>query len=261
MQKRYVHVVIFTVLLVAVIGVGYLIPEPIQKVPERILLDNAAGKVVFNHQKHLDYENMACSICHHEMIVEKEKAIACGSCHGVDFNEEFKKTHSKTMQGLDSCVTCHHMEFAPKVDWSHTAHSEDYGLECASCHHEDTDIEPEPQNCANCHASTASEKIPSLRDAVHVKCQSCHEDMFANGIKDCATCHAVVDNRKQLKEKGVDVFKFNDKYMSCSTCHTQKPKELIPDRMTAFHDQCIKCHETAKAGPYTAEQCNQCHTK
>ncbi len=270
MQKRYVPVVIFAVVLMAVAGVGYLMPEPEQKVPERILLDNAAGKVVFNHQKHLADDALTCASCHHEMIVEKENAMSCSSCHGIAFNEAFRVSHTSQIQGPDACATCHHMEFAKKVTWSHTEHGEDYGLDCTSCHHEDTDIEPEPQNCANCHSplgdtgkkdSTKKVSTLSLRDAVHAKCQSCHEDMFSNGIKDCASCHTSIDNRKRLKDQGAEKFALNNAYANCAVCHTQKPGELIPDRMTAFHGQCITCHTDAKAGPYTSEQCNQCHTK
>ncbi len=264
MQKRYIPVVIFAVILMAVAGVGYLIPEPVQKVPERILLDNAAGKVVFNHKKHEGDGKIACASCHHEMIVEKENALSCGQCHGVTFDEAFRVNHKNEIKGLDACATCHHMEFAPKVDWTHAAHSEDYGLECTSCHHEDTSIEPEPQSCANCHDALPAKasKTPSLKDAVHAKCQSCHkDDMFSNGLADCATCHTVIDNRKRLKEQGVDKFILNKNYASCAACHTEKLGDLIPDAMTAFHTQCMTCHEKMKAGPYTSKQCNQCHTK
>ncbi len=261
MQKRYMPILLFAAVLIVVAGAGYFMPEPVKDIPERILLDNAAGKVVFNHQKHLNGDNIPCATCHHEMIVETKNVISCGTCHGVTFNEAFRSTHATTIKGPDACATCHHMEFTQKVEWTHTAHAEEYGLDCTSCHHEDTSIEPEPQNCANCHESTGDETMPSLKDAVHLKCQSCHEDMFANGIKDCASCHATIDNRKRLKEEGSEAFKLNNFYANCATCHTVKPAELIPNRMGAYHGQCITCHSNVGKGPYTQEQCSQCHTK
>ncbi len=261
MQKRCIPIIIFAGILAVIAIGGYLMPEPVKDIPTRILLDNSAGKVVFNHQKHLEGDNIPCATCHHEMIVEKEAVLACATCHGIAYDETFRATHTTAIQSVDACATCHHMEFASKVDWTHTAHAEDYGLDCTSCHHEDTDIEPEPQNCANCHESTGDETMPSLRDAVHVKCQSCHEDMFDEGVKDCASCHTTIDNRKRLKTEGATNFKLNDAYVKCATCHTTKVEELIPNRMGAYHGQCITCHSEVGKGPYTQEQCSQCHTK
>ncbi len=260
MQKRYLPILVFAAIAAAVAIGGYIIPETVPKNPERILLDNAAGKVVFNHQKHFEDYGFSCATCHHEMILTSETVENCGSCHGVAFDETFRTTHVEKYKSFNSCATCHHMEFAPKVDWTHKAHAEEYGLDCTSCHHEDTSIEPEPQNCADCHQESGDESMPSLRDAVHVKCQSCHEDMFDEGIKGCASCHTTVDMRKELKEKGPKVFKVSEKYASCAVCHTdQKMDELIPGRMNAFHGQCITCHQEVEKGPYTQEQCAQCH--
>ena len=261
MQKRYITILSFTGILALIVIIGYFVPDPVKEIPERILLDNAAGKVVFNHQKHITNAKATCDKCHHEMIVEQDKVLSCGSCHGVTFDESFRTTHVKTMQRADACATCHHMEFATKVDWTHAEHADDYGLECTSCHHEDTDIEPEPQNCANCHESKGDENLLALRDAVHLKCQSCHDDMFEDGIKSCTSCHTPIDNLTRLKKEGLTAFKLNDMYTNCATCHTVKVEELIPNRMAAYHGQCIDCHTDMKKGPYTSKQCSQCHTK
>jgi hypothetical protein len=47
-------------------------------------------------------------------------------------------------------------------------------------------------------------------------------------------------------------------FVSCSTCHAQEPKKLIPGSMAAYHGQCIGCHKE-KGGPTDA--CAQCHMK
>ena len=113
-----------------------------------------------------------------------DKAMACASCHGVALDDAFKAGHAKSYPA-ESCVTCHHYELAAK-DWGHQQHSEDFGVDCTSCHHADTNIEPEPQSCANCHEAGArpTNKAaepgtpPVLADAVHARCAACHQDLF-----------------------------------------------------------------------------------
>lgn len=264
MQKRYIPITVFVALLAVVAIIGYLIPNPAQSMPERILLDNAAGKVVFNHQQHARDAKIACQTCHHESTQQRDTVQSCGSCHGPAFDENFRKNHAErfTVNGVvdkAACATCHHVEFAPKVKWSHKAHAEEYGVECRSCHHKDTNIEPEPQNCADCHQRIGDKDMPSIRTAVHTKCQSCHEDMFAKNVKGCAECHTKVESRTLLTE---NKFAVTPLYANCATCHVeQKTQDLVPGRMAAFHGQCIKCHETTGKGPFTKDQCNQCHTK
>ena len=52
MQKRYIPIALLTAVLAAVAVVGYVLPEPHEAVPERVLLDNAGGPVVFQHADH-----------------------------------------------------------------------------------------------------------------------------------------------------------------------------------------------------------------
>lgn len=227
--------------------------------PTRILLDNAGGKVVFDHQVHAAQYKIECQKCHHENTSARENVQSCGTCHGVTFDAQFKTTHAQRINDLPSCVTCHHMEFKASK-WGHAEHSKDYGVDCRSCHHTDTAIEPEPQNCANCHETKGDKDMPSLRKAVHSKCQSCHQDMFDKKVQGCASCHTKVPMRAVLQETGKAPV--SPLYANCQSCHLgQKAEELIPSRMDAFHASCIKCHEKAGKGPYKKDQCNQCHTK
>ncbi len=263
MQKRYVPITAILVILAVVASVGYLMPEPTPEIPDRILLDNAAGKVVFNHQKHFKNGNISCQTCHHELIGDNKAVQSCGTCHGVAFTDTFRKKHPQEIQSIDACATCHHMSFAPNAQWSHTAHVEDYELECTSCHHEDTNIEPEPQNCADCHDSSSDDAaMPALREAVHAKCQNCHDDMFASQVNGCTNCHTAIKSRKLVAEEGTKALSIEKPYANCASCHVnQATVDLIPDRMSAFHGQCIVCHEKVGKGPFTKDQCNQCHTK
>ena len=60
------------------------------------------------------------------------------SVDGVALDDAFKAGHAKSYPA-ESCVTCHHYELAAK-DWGHQQHSEEFGVDCTSCHHADTDI-------------------------------------------------------------------------------------------------------------------------
>lgn len=65
---------------------------------------------------------------------------------------------------------------------------------------------------------------------------------------ECATCH-----HAQNLEKGIS---------PCGECHNAETAEFgLPNRMEAFHQSCMGCHEKETAGPYGKDQCNQCHLK
>ncbi len=148
------------------------------------------------------------------------------------------------------------MEFVQK-DWGHDKHAEEFGLDCDTCHHSDTDIEPEPMNCNSCHSDTDA---VTLKDAVHAKCESCHQEWFDEGLKSCRKCHEELDTRKELVKDGD--FTMNTDYAKCSKCHgTQEPQELVQNRMGAFHAFCIGCHESLRISYLDGSNCTQCHTK
>lgn len=258
MQKRYVPVAVSTVLLAVLSIVGYALPPQSEKIPQRILFDNAGGKVVFDHRVHAAEYDIACQTCHHENTTARDAVKPCGTCHGVTFDAAFRKDHATAINDLPSCATCHHMTFKP-APWGHEAHSKEYGVECRDCHHTDTAIEPEPQNCADCHQQQGDAAMPALKDAVHAKCAACHEEKFARALKGCADCHTQVPTRQELAAEGnIDV---KPPYADCATCHTKTPAELIPNRMEAFHGQCMGCHEKLGKGPFGKTQCNRCHTR
>lgn len=85
----------------------------------------------------------------------------------------------------------------PGVPFSHQAHHEDFTIKCASCHH---DFDDEGNNtwtpedgaaaCEDCHESpyTNDGKMPSLFNAFHRQCKTCHESAQA-GPMTCEDCH------------------------------------------------------------------------
>lgn len=270
LQKRYLPVTIVVVVL-AVLGIGgyavpLLMPQAAPVSPQRILLPNAGGAVVFDHNAHAALPDMRCSTCHHDSLTPQPDPAAvrsCAQCHGQTFDAAFRKEHV-TRYDPEACVTCHHYELARKK-WGHKRHARELGLDCRDCHHKDTGIEPEPQNCADCHEAGAAPTRkpaeagtpPNLGDAVHARCVTCHEDLFAKKVNGCASCHDVKPMREQPAEARSKV---SPLYADCVVCHEAGGDKLLLGRMDAFHKQCMGCHESAGKGPFKKGQCAQCHT-
>ena len=259
--------------ILGIISVGvYVMPSEKEEVPTRVLLENIGGKVIFSHKMHAENYGFDCVDCHHESSDPQKGVLKCGVCHGaIPTNAELAEIgkdgdgtkplgnmpyhDTSIVTDKKACLTCHHLEYVQK-DWGHDKHSEEYGLDCQSCHHGE-DIEAEPMNCNNCHFDGAE---ISLKDAVHTKCADCHQDWFDEGLKSCNKCHDELDTRKELAKKGD--FTMNPTFAKCSSCHgTKEPQELVKNRMQSFHDLCMGCHESVGAGPYGSDKCNQCHTK
>lgn len=250
MPRRYVPTVVIVGILAAVAVFGYLSPKQTQAEPMRILFDNSGGKVIFDHKTHAENYGIECQTCHHESETARPDPMACGDCHGVAVTDEFRKEHVASYSD-EACVTCHHVEFTG-VDWSHEEHT---GYDdCTACHH-GPDIEPEPMACSNCHEAQGDESMPGLRDSVHRRCQTCHADMFEEKMDGCDSCHTSASQREALKNGTLD-----KAFTACASCHyEEKVDELIPNRMGAFHGQCMGCHEEVQSGPFEKSQCNQCH--
>jgi hypothetical protein len=241
------QVIIAAVLLLLVAVVGYAIPKDAPGTPVRILLENNGGKILFTHSTHIDYTSDSCSGCHHEHGREPglamDTAMPCGSCHPGAFDAEYVAQHQALITDEAACVRCHHLENG-ESRFDHAEH-EDYA-DCTDCHH-DTDIEPEPQNCADCHDKEGGGGMPGLRDAAHERCESCHTDMFEAGLDGCASCHDFAPADPAHAPA------------ACASCHDAPVEELVPTRMEAFHGQCMGCHEQIGAGPFGEGACNQCH--
>jgi Class III cytochrome C family. len=248
-KSKTLPIFLAAALLLGVAVFGYVKAADSPKMPVRILFKNNGGKVIFSHLvHHRDYQ-IDCAQCHHDRksaTVEPDgEALACGSCHPNEFNEDFVTTHIDSFPDETYCVRCHHTEF-DKVIFDHEAHK-DYAGDCYDCHH-GADIEPEPQKCANCHKGEDSGDLISMRLAGHESCGSCHDDMFDKGLSSCNSCHIPVD-----------MTGYDGDYTSCNDCHETEARELVLPRMSAFHDQCMSCHEKMQAGPYGPDNCNQCH--
>ena len=251
---------------VALIGYAWPAPEPllpVKSLPDRVLLPNSAGKVVFDHKKHFEGYKVECQACHHEREKPVPIAASCRSCHGAPEKPDFKTQHATTITDQMSCVKCHHTEFAG-TNWDHAEHQQIAASNCATCHHDDERGKTGPQKCASCHQREQDGKKPAIAAAAHTRCATagCHADSFVadSGMKNCSSCHNFVDTRATLRDKGW--LTVNPAHANCAICHTdQAVDDLIPGRMQAFHKSCVACHEKLGKGPFGQEACAQCHTK
>ncbi len=74
----------------------------------------------------------------------------------------------------------------------------------------------------------------------------------------CKDCHHVYENGKNVLDEGK--LEEGNPGIRCSTCHGQSTR---PDPKTAFHNQCIGCHNKSlkkgeKRGP---RYCGECHKR
>ena len=66
------------------------------------------------------------------------------------------------------------------VTFPHAAHQAKVA-DCMSCHHQGV----EAGACSSCHGVT--EGVPSVKDALHKQCKSCHKK--ESGPTSCKSCH------------------------------------------------------------------------
>jgi hypothetical protein len=87
---------------------------------------------------------------------------------------------------------------AGKVLFDHKVHTEvrGYGLSCVDCHHTNTNDDPRPDDCGECHKAEKQEKegkmVIKRLDAFHQQCEKCHKDYDIGPEKDddrCSWCH------------------------------------------------------------------------
>lgn len=94
-------------------------------------------------------------------------------------------------------------DLKPGVGFSHKAHSVDYKIACAECHHvykDDKNVWKEGdkvQECIECHDMKKNNKktgARKLKTAFHKNCQTCHKELAkankpTGPTKKCNECH------------------------------------------------------------------------
>ena len=115
-----------------------------------------------------------------------------------------------------------------RVIFTHGSHVEEYGFDCADCHHDDIG-QDKPIACGTCHPAAFDKTFRAE-----------HQKAFPSD-QACARCHGDVPQGKLTDEERPDI-------------------DSIPTRAEAFHKQCQSCHEE-NSGPYGQDACYECHAE
>jgi hypothetical protein len=164
------------------------------------------------------------------------------------------------------------------VLFDHQTHSDDYDLECMTCHHTYVQGETDnPVSCESCHQAD-SEFVPAMGDNgnfdhdVHsedygISCNDCHHNYYEEDGGEpelCSDCHEpgvsdeyMLGRTEAFHQQCIGCHEDNGVtpgQTDCASCHAPRKQ------LDAFHDQCINCHEDLGAGPSGSdEDCKQCH--
>jgi len=116
-----------------------------------------------------------------------------------------------------------------RVIFTHAAHAQDYGYECADCHHDGVEG-ARPLPCGSCHPAAFDENFK----ANHAKAFPSRDY--------CGRCHDTDPVPGMPAEDRPD-------------------PDMLLTRSDAFHGQCMGCHKGLDAGPYGEDSCATCHAK
>jgi c(7)-type cytochrome triheme protein len=166
-------------------------------------------KVTFGHSAHADDLGLECGECHTETFAMKNGAATdsgaftmaafaegkyCGACHNGD----------AAFASDTDCAVCHILPEKDPMVWTkpvkavvfhHKVHTEEYGLECDSCHNEAFAMK------AGAAESSSDFTMKALYDGKY--CGKCHdgETAFASNTL-CNTCHIGVKGYNRMM--GID---------------------------------------------------------
>lgn len=220
---------------------------------------NKAGKVPFEHEKHLKYLNNNCSACHNSIyhivrknnaavtMAEMEKGKSCGACHNKD---------NLRAPQLSKCSVCHPVDAVtiaiPKFGNLIFSHSKHLGMySCSDCHDSIFNT-----NRTNPHYSMSQMEQGKA-------CGSCHDGSTAFSVKsDCVKCHQA----GEVVLAGESVFSHKvhlEMSFACSDCHN---KLFIPGPGRFSHTMqdmeggksCGACHD-GKSAFSVRNDCQKCH--
>lgn len=120
-QKREKTIALSLAVILFVVGIICLTAFSGKKPesPIRIMFQNTAGNVLFDHKEHTEGYGLECTDCHHEYDdSEGTKPEACSECHMPDddeespkksdaFHQQCKGCHEDSGSGPVNCSECH----------------------------------------------------------------------------------------------------------------------------------------------------------
>ena len=120
-ELKLVYGVTVCLLVLAVVSYAALPVKP-PKRPLRVAFQSVAGKVMFDHGRHLSEAGygLACGECHHTLTADEyEQAGSCTECHPVEEGDDQMPKRSDALH--QQCIDCHREYGAGPID-------------CAQCH-------------------------------------------------------------------------------------------------------------------------------
>jgi Class III cytochrome C family len=191
------------------------------RVPGHLLPDLERTHVEFGHELHTKVLGAdSCTTCHEtgadgDLVFRFVEYGENASLEDIAdaYHDACISCHEEKSRGPRVCAECH-FKSKPYVNavWhtvdmdfgQHQKHSEAMDGKCGECHHaydeasgELVYIEGQERSCRDCHRAESREGQPSLRDAAHGQCLTCHIKRDAagetSGPLECAGCHDPVE--------------------------------------------------------------------
>ena len=239
--------------------------------------------VVFRHEQH-ERQTATCRACHHESLepcrqchaqqeapfqgqpVPLEQAMhdpgsgtSCIGCHNQMKQESDCAGchHQMAMTGFSDsrCEACHSLASGglSREGFQERTDSSDFGMAEARAVSEPLDIGDIPHHVQMDSLSGSYEAVSfphlkiirSLQERIE---RSSLAGSFHRGSETlCRGCHHTNFDRRQIQ--------------NCGSCHGDiaRPDGKAPDLKTAYHDQCMGCHQQMGLEGFEATQCAQCH--
>ena len=207
-------------------------------------------------------EHAACLNCHRQQFFARERPVPriCSNCHvngtpsdtsrhvfpslgeaflstakAVNFVSEFRVAFPHDKHTDAECKDCHQMQQIGKFKpLTHGA--------CFSCHNQESELAPLPQNCDVCHKTPVAEKLGKGRVFAHAVAadfsQFKHDDRIHARLP-CLLCHRRENNSPQPSLPGKAA------HAPCTGCHAQQ----FSDQAGAI---CTICHTDVQSGKVKA---------
>lgn len=258
-------------------------------VPKPGLEPKLLNAVPFNHKLH-EEKNENCSACHHKAFTKG--VVPCSQCHTSLGKEEGafvtleQAMHRVTAQS--SCVGCHaQQQVKPQCAGCHALMGntgQKTNSSCVKCHVSIT-AGPELTEDKIARTNTAAMLMNSrVKADTTLKINEIPEiveiGVLANEYQPSKFPHRkilqkIVDG---MKDDTMAAYFHSDPNAMCAGCHHNSPpsanppkcvschgkgtgplSEAKPDLKTAYHQQCIGCHDAMGIQKPAATACTECH--
>lgn len=173
-----------------------------------------------------------CMDCHQDW----NNDVSCESCHelnksgksaftGKDYQKERVHPELKVPTKLVFSTT---YEKGKLVTFFHDEHTNLFGLDCQSCHKE--------ESCAKCHSDQPDKKLEKVSIEIkHKNCSGCHD---TKSNIECESCHSSKEMKpfNHLSITGFELKSYHSK-LSCISCHQTKTV------FSGLNTSCNSCHD------------------